>query len=95
MTGKSSIVERLGTVAYRNQGRSDARPHIQVDTAICNGSCPHRCTTYVCPANCYTVDEEGLVRFQFEDCMYACDQGAVRWSFPDPESGRGVNWSLG
>jgi len=101
MNGKSTIVERLGTVAYRNQGRNDARPHIEVDTAICNGTCPHRCTTYVCPANCYTVDEEGLVRFQFEDCiecgtcLYACDQGAVRWSFPDPESGRGVNWSLG
>ena len=101
MTKRTTIVERLGMVAYRNQGRSDARPHILVDTSVCNGSCPHRCTTYVCPANCYTEDQDGQVRFQFEDCiecgtcMYACDQGAVRWKFPDPESGRGVNWALG
>lgn len=96
-----SIAERLGTVAYRNQGRSDAKPHILVDTSICNTVCPHKCTTYVCPANCYTIDERGLVHFQFEDCiecgtcMYACDQGAVTWRYPDPEAGRGVNWNLG
>lgn len=96
-----SISERLGTVAYRNQGRTEARPHIEVDTTICNSKCPHKCTTYVCPANCYTIDDNGRVQFQFEDCiecgtcMYACDQGAVTWRNPDPESGRGVNWQLG
>ena len=52
-----SIAERLGKVAYRNQGRAEAKPHILVDTAICNSVCPHKCTTYVCPANCYTLDE--------------------------------------
>jgi ferredoxin like protein len=96
-----SISERLGLVAFRNQGRSAAKPHIEVDTAKCNGGCPHQCTTYVCPANCYTKDEDAQVHFQFEDCiecgtcLYACDQGAVTWAFPDPESGRGVNWNLG
>lgn len=101
MSGRLSLSERLGLVAYRNQGRSSARAHIEVDTKICNGGCPHRCTTYVCPANCYTLDEANLVHFQFEDCiecgtcLYACDQGAVTWRFPDPEEGRGVNWSLG
>lgn len=96
-----SIAERLGTVAYRNQGRSEARPHILVDTKICNTTCPHHCTTYVCPAQCYKVDDQGQVYFQFEDCiecgtcMYACDQGAVTWRYPDPEVGRGVNWNLG
>jgi ferredoxin like protein len=98
---KLSLSERLGTVAYRNQGRSTARAHIEVDTTICNSRCPHQCTTYVCPANCYTIDDQGLVHFQFEDCiecgtcLYACDQGAVTWRYPDPEAGRGVNWQLG
>ena len=96
-----TLAERLGRVAYRNQGRAEATPHIVVDTVICNSVCPHQCTTYVCPANCYTLDEAGQVHFQFEDCiecgtcMYACDQGAVAWSYPDPETGRGVNWNLG
>jgi ferredoxin like protein len=96
-----TIAERLGTVNYRNQDRRDARPHILVDTNICNTRCPHKATTYVCPANCYTLDEAGLVHFQFEDCiecgtcMYACDQGAVSWHYPDPELGRGVNWNYG
>lgn len=96
-----SIAERLGTVAYRNQGRGEARAHIVVNTDICNTVCPHKGTTTTCPANCYTLDEIGQVHFQFEDCiecgtcMYVCDQGAVAWSYPDPEAGRGVNWNLG
>lgn len=96
-----SLAERLGLVAYRNQGRSEAKPHILVKTDICNSVCPHHCTTYVCPAECYKYDEGGRVFFQFEDCiecgtcMYACDQGAVTWSYPDPEDGRGVTWNFG
>ncbi|AEN73416.1 4Fe-4S ferredoxin iron-sulfur binding domain-containing protein [Rhodothermus marinus SG0.5JP17-172] len=96
-----TIAERLAKVNYRNQERRDARPHILVDTNICNTRCPHKATTYVCPANCYTLDEQGHVHFQFEDCiecgtcMYACDQGAVSWHYPDPEQGRGVNWNYG
>jgi len=96
-----SITERLGLVSYRNQSKSNARPHIEVETGICNSVCPHKCTTYVCPANCYTLDENGNVNFQFEDCiecgtcLYACDQGAVTWKYPHPEEGKGVNWNFG
>lgn len=96
-----TLPERLGLVNYRNQGRSEAKAHIEVETAICNSVCPHHCTTYVCPANCYTKDEDGRVHFQFEDCiecgacLHACDQGAVTWRYPDPENGRGVTWHLG
>ncbi|WP_440999306.1 ferredoxin family protein [Fodinibius sp. SL11] len=95
------LTERLGLVSYRNQAKSDIKPHIEVDTDICNSTCPHKCTTYVCPANCYTMDEDGQVHFQVEDCiecgtcMYACDQGAVDWNYPDPEIGRGVTWNFG
>lgn len=98
---KLSIAERLGQVPYRNQGRSDAKPHILVDTSICNGKCPHHATTFVCPAECYKVDADDRVHFHFEDCiecgtcMYACDQGAVSWHYPDPETGRGVSWNFG
>ena len=96
-----TIAERLGTVSYRNQGRAAATPHIVVDTAICNSRCPHKGTTYTCPAKCYTIDDAGLVHFQVEDCiecgtcMYVCDQGAVAWSYPDPETGLGVTWNQG
>lgn len=98
---RTSIAERLGKVRFVNQARTDAKPHILVDTDICNSGCPHQCTTYVCPANCYVKDEGGKVHFQFEDCiecgtcMYACDQGAVSWNYPDPEEGRGVAWVFG
>ena len=100
-TKRLGVADRLGLANYRNQGRTDARAHIEVDTDICNTTCPHKCTTRVCPAKCYTLDESGNVHFQFEDCiecgtcLYACDQGAVTWRFPHPEEGRGVNWSLG
>ncbi len=96
-----TISERLGLVNYRNQARSEIKPHIVVDTDICNNRCPHKGTTYACPARCYTIDDLGCVHFQVEDCiecgtcMYACDQGAVRWGYPDPETGRGVNWNYG
>ena len=96
-----SLSERLGLVAYRNQGRREATAHIEVDTEICSTVCPHHCTTYVCPAECYKYDDDGNVFFQFEDCiecgtcMYACDQGAVTWRYPDPETGRGVTWNFG
>ena len=96
-----SLAERLGLVGYRNQSRSEIKPHILVHTDICNSTCPHKCTTWVCPANCYTMDQDQKVHFQVEDCiecgtcMYACDQGAVDWNYPDPEIGRGVNWNFG
>jgi ferredoxin like protein len=96
-----TIQDRLGFVGYRNQGRSNPKPHILVDTEICNTRCPHRATHFVCPARCYTIDEDNHVHFQFEDCiecgacLHACDQGAVTWRFPDPEEGRGVTWRMG
>jgi ferredoxin like protein len=98
---KLSIAERLGKVNYLNQGKTEAKAHIKVNTDICNTECGHKATTRVCPANCYTLDEVGKVHFQFEDCiecgtcMYACDKGAVSWEYPDPEIGRGVKWNFG
>lgn len=96
-----TIAERLGLVNYLNQAKTEAKPHILVDTDICNETCDHKATTFVCPAQCYRLDEVGKVHFQFEDCiecgtcMYACDKGAVTWNYPDPEIGRGVKWNFG
>ena len=96
-----SIAERLGKVAFRNQGRADAQDHIEVDADSSHSTGQPQCTAYESPATRDTLDEANQVHFQFEDCiecgtcMYACDQGAVKWSYPDPELGRGVNWNLG
>ena len=57
-----SLTERLGLVAYRNQGRSEARAHIEVETDICNSTCPHKCTTWVCPANPAARHHDGFRR---------------------------------
>ena len=90
----SSVKDRLAKL----KTNISKKPHIVVDTNICNGGCPHKCTTYVCPALCYTVSED-KVHFQYEDCiecgtcMHACDQGAVSWNFP--ASGHGVTFGLG
>ena len=96
-----SLADRLGLVNYRNQEQQETTPHIQVDTSICNNQCSHHCTIYVCPAQCYKYNNKGEVIFQVEDCiecgtcLYACDQKAVRWDYPDPEKGKGVDWLFG
>ena len=57
----SSVKDRLAKL----KTNISKKPHIVVDTNICNGGCPHKCTTYVCPALCYTVSED-KVHFQYE-----------------------------
>ena len=90
----SSIKDRLAKI----KTKLSHKPHILVDTEICDNSCPHKCTTLVCPAKCYEIIE-GKMQFQYEDCiecgtcLYACDQGAVTWGFP--ESGHGVTFGMG
>ena len=82
-----NLSERLGLVNYRNQTKSEIKPHIVVDTDICNSDCPTNVPLGFCPTNCYTMDEQNKVHFQVEDCiecgtcMYACDQGAVDWNY--------------
>jgi len=89
-----SVKDRLITV----KNNISKKPHILVDTEICDSGCPHQCTTNVCPAKCYEIID-GKMRFQYEDCIecgtcyYACDQGAVSWSYP--ESGHGISFKQG
>ena len=66
-----SLAERLGLVGYRNQSRSEIKPHIVVDTDICNSSCPHQCTTWVCPANCYTWTRNKRYTFKWRTASNA------------------------
>jgi ferredoxin like protein len=90
----TNVKDRLATL----KTQISKTPHIKVDTDICDQGCPHQCTTFVCPARCYEIVDQKM-RFQYEDCIecgtcfYACDQGAVKWNYP--ESGHGVSFKLG
>ena len=57
-----SLAERLGLVGYRNQSRSEIKPHIVVDTDICNSSCPHRCHGYAQPTA--TLDQKCALQWR-------------------------------
>ncbi len=75
----------------------DREPHITVDTSICP-TCTHRACTLCCPAELYTLGEQGL-EFSYEGCFECgtcyviCDRGAVRWSYP--RGGYGVAFRFG
>ena len=90
----SSVKDRLSML----KTTISKKPHILVDTEIFDTKCPHQCSTFVCPAKCYEI-RDGKMLFQYEDCiecgtcLYACDQGAVSWGYP--ESGHGVTFPMG
>ncbi|MCJ8346122.1 4Fe-4S dicluster domain-containing protein [bacterium] len=91
---RMSVKDRLAT----NKTKLSKKPHIVVETEICDTICKHHCTTRVCPAKCFEIIEDKM-QFQYEDCiecgtcLHACDQGAVSWAFP--ESGHGITFRLG
>jgi ferredoxin like protein len=65
----------------------DNEPHIKVDQEICR-RCPHKFCTYICPAENYTLNDDGSVVFSWEGCLECgtcriiCDQGAITWDYP-------------
>lgn len=73
-------------------------PHIRVVIEICRTQCKKKMCTYTCPARCY-VDQDGEIQFSHENClecgtcMYACDQGAITWDYP--QGGKGVSFRMG
>jgi ferredoxin like protein len=75
----------------------DLQPHITVDAESCT-SCSHRGCLFTCPAECYTEDREGGVKFSYEGCLecgtcrVVCDRGAVSWNHP--RGGFGVGFRL-
>ena len=85
------IEDKLTLLRYRVSPEA----HIKVDKNRCL-ACPHRACTYVCPAGCYTLADDGQVLFACEGCLecgscrVVCDQGAVDWKFP--RGGYGVRF---
>ena len=82
--------ERLARVRYR----VDSEAHIVVDPAVCAG-CPHRACVKVCPAGCYSIEEQRL-EFAYDGCLecgacrMACDRHAIQWGYP--RGGYGVTF---
>lgn len=80
------------------QYQVDDKPHIVVKQEICK-TCDHRACVKMCPANCYTFNEEAkLLSVVYETCLecgtcyVTCDKGAVDWTYP--RGGYGVNYRL-
>jgi len=76
----------------------DDKPHIIVNQEVCK-TCDHRACVKMCPANCYTFNEETrLLSVVYETCLecgtcyVTCDKGAIDWSYP--RGGYGVYYRL-
>lgn len=85
------IEEKLTLVRFRVSPET----HIKVDKNRCK-LCPHKACTYICPAGCYTVADDGQVLFAYEGCLecgscrVVCDQKAIDWNYP--QGGYGVSF---
>jgi len=80
------------------QYQVDDRPHIIINQEICK-TCDHRSCVTMCPANCYTFNEETrLLSVVYETCLECgtchvmCDKGAIDWTYP--RGGFGVSYRL-
>jgi ferredoxin like protein len=88
----TTLDEKLASVRFR----VDEFPHILVNNEICSGCSIYVCT-YVCPANLFTLLNNGSILFNYEHCFecgtcyIACPQeGAIQWSYP--RGGYGVTF---
>ncbi|CEP68517.1 Ferredoxin-like, FixX [Moorella glycerini] len=76
---------------------SDERPHITVNKSICQ-SCSSKECLYVCPAQRYTLEAEGI-QFIADGCLecgacrISCKSGAITWNYP--RGGFGVRFRHG
>ncbi|RLE76230.1 MAG: ferredoxin family protein [Thermoprotei archaeon] len=80
---KLSIEERLALDVFN----VDKEPHIIVDTEKCK-ECETKPCLYVCPANLYTLEENGELKFNYEGCLecgscrIVCPHDAIKWNYP-------------
>jgi len=76
----------------------DKERHISVNQEICQG-CPEHWCLYVCPANVYSLNEQGEIELDLDGCLecgtcsIACVRRAVDWSYP--RGGFGVQFRFG
>jgi ferredoxin like protein len=87
LEGSDSVYMKTDDKLALNLFHVDNEPHIKVDQEICQ-RCPHKFCTYICPAENYTLNEDGGVVFSWEGCLECgtcriiCDQGAITWDYP-------------
>lgn len=74
-------------------------PHIIINHEICRAKCQIRYCLHICPAELYTVDQQGDVQVNYEGCLecgtclIACSYEALTWHYP--EAGHGVQYRFG
>jgi ferredoxin like protein len=82
-----------------NVFKIDTEPHIIIDQGICQEQCVVRVCLHICPAELYSLNQEGEVQVDYEGCLecgtclIACDHGALAWHYPRP--GFGVQYRFG
>ena len=75
------------------------QPHIVVNHEICQTHCTVRYCLHVCPANLYSLDEQGRVLVNYEGCLecgtcfIACRDDALTWHYP--RASYGVQYRFG
>jgi ferredoxin like protein len=92
---KIPIEERLNSNAWD----VSQRPHIRIiDPDKCR-KCDAKPCTFLCPARCYILSQDGTVLFSHEGCLecgtcrVVCPNNAIEWTYP--RSGYGVQYRFG
>jgi ferredoxin like protein len=82
-----------------NVFKIDAEPHILIDHEVCQTQCRIRYCLTICPAELYTLDNEGKILVNYEGCLecgacfISCPYGALTWHYP--QAGYGVQYRFG
>jgi ferredoxin like protein len=90
-----NIEAKLGLNVFK----IDTESHITIDQEVCQAKCQVRTCLHVCPANLYTLDQDGNVQVEYEGCLecgtclIACSQEALTWYYP--AAGFGVQYRFG
>ena len=82
-----------------NVFKIDEEPHILIDHEVCQTECRVQYCLTICPAELYTLDNEGKIQVNYEGCLecgacfIACPYGALTWHYP--RAGYGVQYRFG
>jgi ferredoxin like protein len=94
MTAKINVKAKLGLDTFN----ADTQKHIKVKREVCK-DCTERYCLYVCPAQVYTLNNEGQIELDLDGCLecgtcrIACLRGSVDWNYP--RGGCGVQYKYG
>ena len=90
-----NIEAKLGLDVFK----IDSEPHIIIRHEICQAKCLIRYCLSICPAELYTLSEQGEVQVNYEGCLecgaclIACVHEALTWHYP--RAGYGVQYRFG